>query len=436
MDTLFSNVTCVTMNEAMDVLFSAFVGVEGGKIAYIGKTPPKEPPKTIIDGTGMVLLPGLINCHIHLNDSLFSFYADGWKEEERQWLQSRREAMDSRSAKAAALLTLARCMRYGVTSVSSLDWFTDEAAQAVAESGMKANLARPARGYDPGDDGYDMENDMAFLELRRLHETWHGHDGRIRVDAGFESPLSSMPEQWEALGGYAKTENLGVQLHLSRDAEEEEEILDRTGLTPAELMACHGALWAPATVEGLFQPEADELRTLAKNKATYVVCSTARRNQGSEAPKPMDLAKAGINVALGSGSPASASCDLFRMMERICYEAKADGQADAMPAAAALMMATVCGAKAQGRASECGMIKVGYDADLILVDFTTTPFLPCHNVMTSLVHEATGSDVVLTMVKGKTLYQGGRYLTIDLDKVVQELTQHAMNQVFTEEPTE
>ena len=435
MDTLFSNVTCVTMNEAMDVLFSAFVGVEGGKIAYIGKTPPKEAPKTIIDGTGMVLMPGLINCHIHLNDSLFAFYADGWKDEERSWLESRREKLDGRCAKAASLLNLAQCMRFGITSVSDLGWFTDEVAQAVAESGMKANLARCARGYDPGDDGYDMENDMAFLELRRLHETWHGHDGRIRIDAGFESPLSSSHEQWEALGGYAKNENLGVQLHLSRDADEKEEILDRTGLTPAELMACHGAFWAPATVEGLFQPEPEELRALAKHKVSVVVCPTAQRNQGGQSPQPMALAKAGINVALGTGSPAAASPDLFRVMERICYDARQEAP-NAMPAAAVLMMATVCGAKAQNRAAECGMIKVGMDADLILVDFTTPHLMPCHNVLTSLVHGASGSDVVLTMVRGKVLYQGGRYLTIDLDKVVEELSQYAMNKVFAEEPKE
>ena len=66
MDTLISNVTVVTMNERMEVLFGAHIGIEGGKIVSISKNPPKEQPATIIDGTGMVAMPGLVNCHTHL----------------------------------------------------------------------------------------------------------------------------------------------------------------------------------------------------------------------------------------------------------------------------------------------------------------------------------------------------------------------------------
>ena len=67
MDQLISNVTVVTMNEKMDVLFGACIGITGIKITYIGKEAPKEQPETIIDGTGMVAIPGLINCHTHLS---------------------------------------------------------------------------------------------------------------------------------------------------------------------------------------------------------------------------------------------------------------------------------------------------------------------------------------------------------------------------------
>ena len=69
MDTLSSNVTIVTMNEKMDVLFGAYLGIEDGKILSIEKTIPEGQPKTIIDGTGMVAIPGLINCHTHLATS-------------------------------------------------------------------------------------------------------------------------------------------------------------------------------------------------------------------------------------------------------------------------------------------------------------------------------------------------------------------------------
>lgn len=76
MDTLFSNVTAVTMDEGMRVLLDAFVGVTGGKISYLAKKAPEERPQTIVDGTGMVLMPGLINCHTHLPMTILRGYAD------------------------------------------------------------------------------------------------------------------------------------------------------------------------------------------------------------------------------------------------------------------------------------------------------------------------------------------------------------------------
>ena len=97
-------------------------------------------------------------------------------------------------------------------------------------------------------------------------------------------------------------------------------------------------------------------------------------------------------------------------------------------------MATVCGARAQGRQAECGMIKLGLDADLILVDFTAPHLMPAHNVFSSLVYSATGSDVALTMVRGRILYAGGRFETIDLHNVVQEMSSHAIDRLFA--PTE
>ena len=119
MDILISNVTVVTMNERMDVLFGAYLGVTDGKISYLGKTAPEEKPATIVDGTGMVAMPGLVNCHTHLATSVLRCYCDDLSTAEALEQQLTREAkMDSRCAKAAATLAIAECLRFGVTSVS------------------------------------------------------------------------------------------------------------------------------------------------------------------------------------------------------------------------------------------------------------------------------------------------------------------------------
>ena len=121
MDTLISNVTIVTMNEQMDVLFGAYLGVTEGKISYIGKTAPKEQPATIIDGTGMVAMPGLVNCHTHLaTTALRCCFDDLSGREALENLLQKEAKMDSRCAKAAATLGIAECLRFGITSVSDL----------------------------------------------------------------------------------------------------------------------------------------------------------------------------------------------------------------------------------------------------------------------------------------------------------------------------
>jgi 5-methylthioadenosine/S-adenosylhomocysteine deaminase len=97
------------------------------------------------------------------------------------------------------------------------------------------------------------------------------------------------------------------------------------------------------------------------------------------------------------------------------------------------MMATVCGARAQGRANECGMLKVGMDADIVLVDFSAPHLMPCHNVLNGLVFSAKGGDVAMTMVRGKVLYQNGTWPTIDLKEVVEELTTYAIPRLFADQ---
>ena len=96
-------------------------------------------------------------------------------------------------------------------------------------------------------------------------------------------------------------------------------------------------------------------------------------------------------------------------------------------------MATVCGARAQGREAETGQIRVGYDADLILLNFAQPHLIPCHDVLSNLVFSARGSDVVMTMVRGRILYMNGEFTTIDMNAVMHELTEYAIPLVFSDE---
>ena len=436
MDTLISNVTIVTMNERMDVLFGAYLAVKDGKIAYIGKTAPTEQPKTIIDGTGMVLLPGLINCHTHLaTAALRSYFDDLDNAQALEGLLQKEAKMDSRAAKAAASLAIAEALRFGITSVSDLYYYPDATAEAAAEAGIKANIALSAYRFIDENEDFDFETDEQCAELRRVVEKWNGYDnGRIRMDAGIYAEYTSNYPLWEALAGYAQEAGLGFQLHLAQTREEAESCLDRTGLGQAQLLDCHGIFGVPVTAAGCATLLEEELALLGKKKVSAVACPLAAAKAGYPQTPVLSCVKAGMNVALGTGGTAqSGNLDLFEAIRGLVLSVNAgEGKSAALPAAAALMMATTCGARAQGRAEECGMIKEGLDADLCLVDFSAPHLMPCHNVLNALVYSAKGGDVAMTMVRGNILYQNGQFPTIDLKTVVEELTTYAIPRLFAE----
>ena len=435
MDTLISNVTIVTMNERMEVLFGANLGVKDGKIAYIGKSAPEEKPKTIIDGTGMVLMPGLVNCHTHLATTVFRSYCDEMTSHDALEEQLRREdKLDARSAKASALMGIAECLRFGITSVSDLYYYPDATAEAVSQSGIKANIALSSYRFIDQNEDFDFETDEQCQELRRVAEKWHGHDnGRIQIDAGIYAEYTSNYKLWEGLVGYAAEKKLGFQLHLAETREETESCLDRTGLGPGELLNCHGVFNVPVTAAGCAALSPEEQKLLGKKKATAVACPINAAKNGQTMTNILDCVKNGMNVALGTGGAIECgNLDLFEVLRGAAMAVRTQS-GTVLPASAALMMATTCGARAQGRADSIGMIKEGMDADLILVDFSAPHLMPCHNVLNALVYSAKGGDVAMTMVRGKILYQNGQFPTIDLKHVVEELTTYAIPRVFAED---
>jgi 5-methylthioadenosine/S-adenosylhomocysteine deaminase len=209
-----------------------------------------------------------------------------------------------------------------------------------------------------------------------------------------------------------------MHVHLSETEKEHEACKEKYGLTPAQLLDCHHVFDAPAMAAHCVWLEPEDRNLLAKRKVTAVHCPVSNLKLASGKADVIAMVKAGMNVALGTdGASSNNSLDLFEEIKAASLMAKdLHGDANALPPQAALMMATVCGAKAQGR-PDCGLIKEGNRADLVVFDLDKPHMKPVHDLLNNLVYAADGADVVLTMVDGQVRFEAGDWPHLDIEKI-------------------
>ncbi|SMC54669.1 amidohydrolase family protein [Papillibacter cinnamivorans] len=430
MDILFEHVTAVTMDEASPVLEDAFVLVSGRKIVSVTRQEPEHFKGRRISGQNKVLMPGLVNAHTHIPMTLLRGYADGY--DLQTWLNDyifpAEAQLTERAVTAGTYLGLAEMIASGTTSFSDMYYFCDRIAQAAAAAGIQANICRAVISFDPE---YRFETDQAGIELRELKERWHGYDeGRIQIEASIHGEYTSHEKVWRAVAGYAREHGLGMHVHVSETKKEHEECIARSGLTPAQTLDRAGVWDTRAQAAHCVWVSEEDLELFARKKVTAVHNPVSNQKLASGiAPVPAML-RQGVNVALGTDGVASNNChDLFGEMKSAALIHKAATlDPTVIPALEVLKMATAGGNAAQGRNG--GRIEAGMDANLILLDFDKPHLTPCHSVVSNLVFAARGSDVVLTMVRGKVLYEKGEWKTIDLDAVMHEVRNYAVPKIL------
>jgi 5-methylthioadenosine/S-adenosylhomocysteine deaminase len=423
LDILFSGVAAVLADEQNTVLDGAYVGVEDGKIVYVGSKAPKKKARRTISGTRKVLMPGLCNAHTHTPMTLLRGYADDY--ELHTWLNDHIFPAEARMTEDmlywGTSLAIMEMLAGGTVSFTDMYGPMMEVARATDESGMKANLSRALmhRG-DPKE--YDFRSDDRAKEARALTDEYHNRDhGRIKTDIAIHGEYTSCFKLWEQVGEYAAGRRIGIHVHLSETRKEHEESKERNyGRTPAQALHAARVFEVPTTAAHCVWVENDDIEILREMGVTaaHNPVSNAKLASGT-ANVPLMLER-GVNVALGTdGMASNNSHDMFEEMKAAALLNKLSRRdPEALNASSVLRMATRNGYIAQGRAKEGGYIKEGCDADLILLDFDKPHLTPCHSVISSIVYAARGSDVCLTMVRGKILYENGEFLTMDAERVL------------------
>ncbi len=398
---------------------SVYVLVDGSRIAYVGIEAPTERAERTIDGGGNLLLPGFYNTHCHAAMTIFRGYGEDLPLD--RWLNERifpaEDRLNDNAVYIATMLAIAEMIRGGTVSFTDMYMFEDSVAKAVIESGMKANLSRCIVSFADMD---DPRADSRFSEAARLVSDFHGaEDGRILVDMSLHAEYTNTEQMFRAVAEYAKEKHLGIQIHASETVKEHLECkARRDGRTPIRLCLDTGVLDSP-TLAAHTVWVSDEDMDIMKEKGVFVSHNVKSNLKLGSGVMPLGkMLERGIYVSLGTDGAASNNrLDMLSELQIAAILHKGvDLDPTATRAAEMIRLATVNGARAQWR-EDCGRIAVGDRADLVLWDLDSLHNIPSYEYDSTIAYSASSSDVLLTMVDGRILYEYGEYKTIDVEKL-------------------
>ena len=412
---LFSGIG--VLDEHFDYHENWYVAVAGERITYAGPDKPEGDFGEVYDGAGKVLMPAFVNAHSHSAMTLMRGYGENLALSD--WLNTRifpfEAKLDSEAIYNGTMLAAAEMVRFGIVSTTDMYFDAEANRRAVAESGIKMNLGLSVTCFD--DSAY---HDLpVYRELMESLPVCHGAENRrLRMDAVIHGEYTSTEKVVREAAATARELGLNMHLHLSEtQAEHEACKARRNGRTPARYFADAGVFDVPATAAHCVWVEEEDM-DIFREKGVTVACNPVSNLKLASGfcPAPRLLGK-GVNVALGTDSVASNNS--LNIMEEVklfatLYKA-ASGDPTAVTPKQALYAATRAGALSQGR-TDCGLIKEGFKADLIVLDVAKPYMRPCHDMVNNLVFSAQGTDVCLTMADGRVLYRDGLWTTIDVER--------------------
>lgn len=416
---LFKDITI--LNENFEIEENMYVGVTDDRIEYVGKTHPEKDFGEEYEGKGRLLMPGFYNGHAHSPMGLMRGYGENMVLQD--WLEKRifpfEDRLDSNAVYWGTLLCMAESMRFGIVSSSDMYYFIPDMVQAVMDSGMKTNISRSV--VNPM--GVPFEELASVDETRQAIRDFHGTgNGRVLVDTSIHAEYTTNEETCRKLADLTHEEGLIMHVHVSETKFEHEECKKRRdGRTPVQYLNDCGLFDGPALAAHCVWCEGEDFDILRDKGVSVASNPMSNLKLASGMCNTPKMLEKGINLAIGTDSVASNnSLNFFEEMKALAVTAKVKASdPTVITPKEALMAATRNGALAQGRL-DCGVLKEGNKADLIILRTDVPNMHPVHNMANNLVYAASGSDVVMTMVDGKVVYKDGDFLTLDMERTIFE----------------
>jgi 5-methylthioadenosine/S-adenosylhomocysteine deaminase len=419
----------VTMNDRLDVV-EGDVSIRDGRIDGVGSGYFGYHEKTI-NARGGFVLPGFVQTHVHLCQTLFRGYADDLPL--MDWLRRRVWPMEAahtpRTLRAAARLATTELLSAGTTTVLTMETVhdTDVVFETVADSGMRATIGKcmmDAKDPGAGVPGRLQEETRASIdESVALRKRWDGAaDGRLRAAFAPRFAVSCSRELLESVAGLSQSGQVLVHTHAA-ESRDEIAIVSRIsgGLSNLRYLSSLGLATGHLCVAHCVHVDEDDQQLLAERDVKVLHCPGSNLKLGSGVAPVAEMIGRGITVSLGAdGAACNNRLDMFDEMRLAGILQAMRKEPGVLPARQVLWMATRAGARTLGLEDHIGSIEVGKLADVIVVDRDRPHLAPGPDPFSSLVYAARGSDVRATVVDGHILVDDFKPVRVDREVVAAE----------------
>ena len=403
---------------------NGYLGIDGDTIDYIGEAKPAATYDQEKDMAHRLLCPGLINCHGHTAMTLLRGVGSDlplqeWLFEKMMPIEDKLTAQDIKAGNALALLEM---ISTGTTSYSDMYFEPKTAVENAMQAGIKANISRPVQCFDPNE---RYEDNIRVKQFMDLYQTCNGlADGRVLIDFAIHAEYTNFEHIVRPYSDLCREWNGRMHIHLSETKREHDECVAKYGKTPTEWFRDLGTFDSPALAAHCVWCTDNDLEILKAYNVAPIHNPTSNMKLGSGFAPIQKMNALGLTIGLGTdGAASNNNLNLIEEMHlaSIIHNGYHNDPTIMKPAEV-LKMATINGAIIQGRI-DCGGIAVGNKADIIALNFDGPHMLPAFDPLTMLCYSAQGSDVAMTMVDGKVLYENGEFLTIDKEKVYADVRQ-------------
>mgnify|MGYP001588804535 CR=1 FL=1 len=432
---LISGGTLLTLDERATVLRSTDLLIERGRIAAVGRSLLAPPGARRIDARDQIVLPGLVQGHVHLGQTLFRGLAEGRRL--LSWLRERiwplEAAHDDASAHASGLLGAAECLLGGTTTVQEIGLGPgiEGLLAAIAESGLRAVAGKCLMDGGEGmPHGLVEPASRTLADAVRLGEKLEaGEYGRIRPVLNPRFSLSCSDGLWRELAAVAADKRWPIHTHALEQREETRAVRDAhggrdeidyfadLGLLEQDLRIAHG-VWLGRR----------HLARLAESRFGIVHCPSSNLKLGSGVAPIVRFRRAGIPVGVGAdGAPCNNRLDAWTERRLAAQLAAVQSGPGSISGLEALRLATNEGARVLGLEDEIGTLEVGKRADLVVLSLARPELSAADSVDPHdlVAFGASPASVVHVAVEGELLVTDGRLTRLDLEAIGRAATQQA-----------